>query len=215
MARDTLNICADRFRRAAMLASDDPGKPPALHGVRVETCRDGGVILVATNGAGLVAIRDPLGYSSFGDVTLTIDRATLKACKPSRATGKHPRLVIRDRRVVVLNSAGDVLHTQAAFPTLEAQAYPDWRRCLPRGAAGPDAKPCDATFNPRVLTKLADALADPLHRREETVWVELFSTNEDGAPALAIGALLDAFGVAMPLRAGYRAAMFPSWAGQG
>jgi hypothetical protein len=176
----TATITAELYARAITCASTDAPRP-YIAGVRVEPHKDGGTILIATDGHCAVVIRDFKGFASEA-FTLALPKSLLKECKPSRLD-KEPTIWIEDGAAKITG-----LMTR---DWLVDMAFPDWRRIVPQTT--PDMG-CMASFDNRVLSRLAGALTG------DKVQTLVLKGTSDTDPHIVFGTLSDAFGVAMPIR---------------
>lgn len=178
----TATITAELYARAITCASTDATRP-YIAGVRVEPHKEGGTILIATDGHCAVVIRDVKGFASEA-FTLALPKALLKECKPSRYC-KEPTILIESDTATV-----NGIQTR---DWLIDMAFPDWRRIVPQTT--PDMG-CMASFDNRVLSRLAGALTG------DKVQTLVLKGTSDTDPHIVFGTLSDAFGVAMPMRVG-------------
>jgi len=176
----TATITADLYARAITCASTDAHRP-YIAGVRVEPHKDGGTILIATDGHCAVVIRDVKGFASEA-FTLALPKSFLKECKPSR---QH-----QDPVIWIENGMAKLNGIQTSDWLID-MAFPDWRAIVPQTT--PDMG-CMASFDNRVLSRLADALT------ADKVQTLVLKGTGDTDPHIVFGTLADAFGVAMPMR---------------
>jgi len=176
----TATITADLYARAITCASTDAHRP-YIAGVRVEPHKDGGTILIATDGHCAVVIRDVKGFASEA-FTLALPKALLKECKPSRSD-QDP--------VIWIGEGVAKLKGLETSDWLIDMAFPDWRRIVPQTT--PDMG-CMASFDNRVLSRLAGALS------ADKVQTLVLKGTSDTDAHIVFGTLADAFGVAMPMR---------------
>lgn len=178
----TAAITAELYARAITCASTDAHRP-YIAGVRVEPHKDGGTILIATDGHCAVVIRDVKGFASEA-FTLALPKALLKECKPSRYC-KEPTILIE--------SGTAKINGIQTNDWLVDMVFPDWRRIVPQTT--PDMG-CMASFDNRVLSRIAGALS------ANKVQPLILKGTSDTDPHIVFGTLSEAFGVAMPMRVG-------------
>lgn len=117
-------------------ASDGDSAHPLLRGVRLEPCRTGGVILVASDGYRMIVMRDRTGVVSRSATVrlphLLIGKAR-DLLRSERSEGDDParvRLTIRDGRVSITGVALEGIVEEVAS-TGQPYEYLDWRRLIP------------------------------------------------------------------------------------
>lgn len=195
----TCKVSADLFRRAAICASKEQTRY-YLVGVQVEPCSEGGVLLIATDGARMVCLRDPDGSAS-GNAIISTDPDLLKA-----AAGKHAMQVLVENNRARVETANDCPLWQGVANALVDGHFPEWRRVVPKATEERKL----GTFNAALLQGLGLALAsDP-----KKPLLSMYS-DDTTCPALVRGTLLaEAFGVIMPERDD-RNVVLPNWASRG
>lgn len=171
-----------------------------LNAINVRPHKDGGAIIVATNGHALGAIHDRDAVCD-EEVILRFDARMAQACAASRKNEREV-VVIGDRLAVVENGSSEI-YIQAGRPDIEAQ-YPKYQRLIPNQA---DLQPgLVGTFGGPLIA-LADKAAVAAARAfrgsvDRYVGVQFF--NKKGDPnSSAVFRLVDApdfVGVLMPMR---------------
>lgn len=198
------SVDAHLFASVALARSNEETRY-YLHGVGVEPCADGGVLMVATNGHVLLAARDPKGWCR-GAAIVRPDAALLRAASAKGKDKSLPgrALVASANRAAVCSvkseheaSDGDLVWLSEPGPTVLALqwrdvcidgAFPDWRRVLPV-----DAKPAlqaAIAMQPGYLRVLGQAMGKVLS----------FSIRDHNSAILVSGGPSNIFGLLMPCR---------------
>jgi hypothetical protein len=151
----TAMILPGLYRRAALVMNPEDSRY-YIHGVRVEPHEGGGTLLVATNGAVLVALRDPAGWCDAA-MTVRLDRPTARLAA-TRAHATRSRIIVDGDRAGIIEPPMDDFSEDPEYaavncleqlidfgPRLAALQFRgahvdgdfvDWRRVVPpRGSA--------------------------------------------------------------------------------
>lgn len=238
----TILLTPDLYRRAALAVSTEETRY-YISGVNVSPHPDGGALLVATNGAVLVAIRDPDGYAT-GTQAIRIDKATLAPATKKRGFGSM--LIVHDGRAGLIErrpfvwfpetktESGETLPTRAAPEIIATDCVerllalsPDvlafqWREVEIHGAfpdwrkvvPKPSTAPAAGVF--AANADLITLFGAALTRRTFGKSLRFVSTGE-GAPLLVVPNSdndVDGYGVLMPMRDLRRAPIAPWFVGQ-
>lgn len=217
-------VSANLFARAVKAASNEDSRW-YLHGVHLEPASNGGVLLVATNGRVLIALRDPDGFLS-EPATVRLNASMLKACTvksypPSLGKRADMRRVVavRGQKAAVgwsgvdgdpaesLSHIDDPQETTLALQwchTIIDGVFPDWRRVV--GEPDPSVGVKEIGFP--VVRPVLQALTD-----NNFSAFRLVSGKEQsygfGAHFIFVENV-DGFGVVMPMRSGIKVAL-PEW----
>lgn len=217
-------VDADLFRRANMARSIEETRY-YINGVRIEPQSEGGVLLIATNGHILIAIRDPQGWASRA-ATIQLDRNMIKAAGrarsfrvPGQRSLAYKRLLAVDGRVAGLVDVNgkcpdDIDGIDATISGLRQFAlsiaemqldgvivdgvFPNWRSVVPKPVARFEAG--QVSFDATYLATIGDALTEKNMRPA----LIIRSTDETGrAPFLITSEAcgkseIEGFGVMMP-----------------
>jgi len=224
-------VSADLLARAFLVASTEETRY-YLKGVHVAPCSKGGVTLVATDGHGLLAFRDPLGFANFGAI-VSADPAMRKALAAA-SKDKHARHVYTANEGKAAVYWGEEAETVFAAPALAVfddlgaenvvarqfrdteidGSFPDWRRVIPSGASAAVGLGC---LDAKKLAVLATALCDAKNSAV-IVTADAQDTDDKGARGAmlvkpGVASARDGFGLLMPIRylADGRDAV-PAWA---
>lgn len=198
-------VSADLFLRALSCASTEETRY-YLKGVQIEPV-DGGALLIATDGARMIMLRDKAGEASGGNAVIQVDAGAVKAMRAKRKAPRYSEagdnlVCVADGRLTVQDDLGQPLYMQI-LPAVIDGTFPDWRRVVPAATVNPPA----GCFDAALLAPLAKALS--------TGDKAMFRLYQEDAtsPALMFGSSdLDAFGVLMPVRDGTKTPDRPAWA---
>jgi len=222
-------VNADLFRRAMCCISKEPTRY-YLNGVHIEPHKDGGALLVSTDGHRLIVIYDKDAIIEGGSAIIKLDPAMFKAKSslPKALVGARRHVVVSgnriaymvgeyltvDKRVTGLDI--DKMFDRVAAPDMAVIAlqwsdciidgkFPDWRRVVPKQIVD-DAK--IGEFNAEYLRELARALSG----NGEATRV-LASSQDDGSPHFVFGtaSMVDGFGIILPMRGRCSKSAIPAW----
>jgi hypothetical protein len=170
-----INVCADLLARAHNCASTEATRY-YLNGVHVEPCSEGGVLLVATNGRVLVAIRDPKGSINGGaSAIVSPSKKVLAACR--KKSTKVRRVLIANSRLSLVEEPSSV-ELQIPFSVCDFQdksviefqwrdvlidgTFPNWYENIITEMMRPISECAPQSgFNIDELSKLKNALSAP------------------------------------------------------
>lgn len=217
----------DLYQRALTIASRDETRY-YISGVHIEPHKDGGALLVATNGHSLICLYDRHAHIEGGTGIVKIETAAQKlARKEGKYSGGVQCLLVANKRAVI-TSLVQSDREQADFqppydltlnPNYEVDAYqwrnplidgnyPDWRRVLPKCDG---LIPTHSTFDNNILNSVVKALRP----KGEGAYFRAFTAGENEAgPTLVRTPDVNGFGVIMPVRCGIEPE-FPTWFGEG
>ena len=215
-------VSADLFARAAKAAGNDDGRW-YLHGVHLEPAPNGGVLLVATDGRALIALRDAGGYAS-ERVIIRLNPSMLKACTIKsdpvvlgKGIAMRRIVAVRDQKAAVgwsavecepaesLSHIDEPRETTLALQwchTIIDGTFPDWRRII--GKPNPDSGVADIGFP--VIQPVLKALTDKSFTAFRLV---RGAEGQHGAHFIFVENV-DGFGVVMPMRSGIKVSV-PEW----
>jgi hypothetical protein len=224
-------VDADLFRRAQLAVSVDETRY-YLNGVFVEPCKTGGALVVATDGAMLLAFRDPNGHVK-GSAIISLDKPMLGALKAPRGALGARLLAIRLNkqrlgRALLVDSAGEKGSAQevglaaledagkgvatAQFRDIAIDGkYPNWRGVVPTAVRSGGVVP---GFDAKRLETLAKALCPKDSRAVCVAMTGGADTKSEEHPLIVTPerGLIDGFGILMPVRGEAAARPAPRWA---
>jgi hypothetical protein len=218
---------ADLFSRAALCRSIELARY-YLNGVLIERRKDGGAVLVATDGSILAAIRDQHAIVK-GEAIVGLDPAMLKVLAgkvPAKdrlfvrrllvvrgyKSGRSKAFVVdqplstdrdsetaahltREMALSVLDEPDQRVRASQFWACIIDGNYPKWRTVIPPADLEPGA--AVGKFNASLLGRLADALCT-----DKSHGLRMVASANNTMPALVVAynAVIDGFGVVMPLR---------------
>lgn len=223
----TCIVSADLFRRALFGISKEETRY-YLNGVYVTSCKDGGAVLVATDGHIMIILRDPRGVvSGSGIVDLSTSlkrelkepRGGLLIAERAVMASDKVAYVVESARVhknkdgVEVEPREDlpalfdtpdkrVIAAQYQRPTIDGK-FPDYTRAVPTNAEAVNAM---GAFNATLLNRVGQAL-----NSGRSLTLQLTVGADPKGPSLANGdGTVDGFGVIMPLRFDHKRGL-PGW----
>lgn len=213
---------ADKFYAAMLAAASNDETRSSLTGVCIQPHPAKGIILIATDGAVLVAIHDETGMfmpeDGATEKIVRLSPTALRTCKPVKNRNR-PGIMGRQIRIegttaTVYDVTDDGTAVQAVAISercLIDGTFPNWRRVVPQPGSVSDRKG-HATFNIEplaILTKVAKALAGDAKQR---VGLRIASAGLS-SPAFFVEFFpsVSAFGVIMPLKGNDTAPAWPAW----
>ena len=207
MSAKTFNVCAKLFHAVAHFSARGDVRY-YLNGVCIAPCEQGGVVIVATNGYSLGAMRDPEGETS-GEVIVPYCAAMAKIFEKSKEPAGKVRL--RASNVELTNHLGQVLFIDPTSPALIDGKFPDWRKTVPDAESMTQPqKPTWLDYNYMKPFFEAARVLDG-HR----IGVHLHTRGEESAVVtLGLNGAHEFFGIVMPLRAhsvSEKPGVFPGW----
>jgi hypothetical protein len=188
-AMTAITIDTRHLKAAAILASEDPRKP-YICGVHMEHTLEHGTLLVATDGAVLLALRTaPPPAADAQDAPpparVLIPAHVIKQIKPHKRYTAAALEHVGDGMWHLTH--GDQILTWRADPT----EYPVWRRVLPKHTTA--GKP--AYYDPALVARMAKAGA-----LIGDAFPVIIPHGDDPAWVAYTAAEVDVFGVIMPRR---------------
>lgn len=218
------SVSPDLFRRAAMCISHEMTRY-YLGGVHVEPHPHGGALLVATDGARLICIRDPDGYVE-GSAIVSLTKGMLKTAENPRShmpihmnCTDFSLVVEGDRAAIGIWKTSDEATIDDAWTlprdpgrlvagfqwngVLIDGTFPDWRRVI---TGSPDMTKPVSAFNVDVIASIVHALCTYKHQRHYQIFPMLTAEGQDigHAPHVILpppGNGIDGFGIVMPVNA--------------
>ena len=178
------------YLKAVNVAASKEDTRYYLNGVCLQASRENGVILVATDGHRLMAIRQTEEYDG-DEINIIIPRAIIDAIKVPKNNVPDCELTkIADNKWSM-----EIAGVATTFTPVDG-TFPGWRRIVPETYDG-----TPATFNPGYYGDFAK-IAKLLHKSENCITI---AHNGNGPALVHFGDDLDGFGVIMPIRAAFTA----------
>lgn len=182
-----------------------------LNGIFVEPCDKGGVLLVATDGHRLCAVRD--AHGKIGRPAILSARWADQALITKRSEGDGRRLVLTEGKQAVVSvptAGGGAFEAGSLLVEEIAGTFPDWRRVVP-SAAFRKSPGAPVGFNPEYLGALAESGRALTRRSRAQSVIFSFHQASPADPALALCDMApDALWVVMP--AFVDGGRLPGWA---
>lgn len=180
---NSITIKADYLRALALLTSDDP-KRPAMHGILLDaTSTD--AFLVATDGIVMGVIR--IAGKAFSNPVSVIIPPDVVSAHARRSA--NDVIVTKVRSKWTIKSAGPAID----FTPID-EAYPDWRRVIPRTLSGVPSQ-----INPDLLATMKKV--DSVLNGRRIHGVTIRHNGPDGANIVRLHECDEFFGIVMPFRA--------------
>lgn len=216
---------------------DDFGWERNLHTIRVEPCREGGVLLIATDGRAMGVARDPDGRCS-APMTVYLPPDMVAACEPPKAmelfdegdvySPQMPAWMVPKTAFLstagcfICHSSGETkgvlyqriadtgnVHRESDYRLL-GDNFPDWRKVVPGGAVSMRQH---LTFNPDVVAKFRAASSMVSDHSGPDGMVMFGQASDGGAVVMRCRTSPNFFGLFMPMRESQTAEIeaLPGW----
>lgn len=182
---NSITIKAYYLRALAHLTSDEPSRP-AMHGILLDATRPENTFLVATDGRAMGVIRiEGKAFSKPVSVIIPPDVVSAHARR-----GVNDVVVSRERNNKWKIKSADL----AIYFTPIDEAYPDWRRVIPRTLSGVPSQ-----INPDLLATMKKV--DYILNGRRIHGVTIRHNGPDGANIVRLCGCDEFFGLVMPFRA--------------
>jgi len=180
-----------------------------LNGVNVRPHKDGGAIIVATNGHALGAIHDRHAVCEH-EVILRFESRMQQACAVALAGERE--VVMIGGRLAIIDKTGQEVYIQAGKPDIEG-TFPRYERVIPKietlqpGLLG--------TYSASVLAPAEKAALAAAKQSGRTIYcgMQFFNVNGDpnGSAVIRLPVEPDFVGVLMPMRDDVLKSATPAW----
>jgi DNA polymerase-3 subunit beta len=186
------------YLKAVNVAASDEKTRYYLNGVCLQASRENGIILVATDGHRLMAIRQTENYDG-DEINIIIPRAIIDAIKIPKGIPDGELTKIDDTKWSL-----DIAGVATTFAPVDG-IFPDWRRVVPETCDG-----TPATFNTAYYGDFGK-VAKILGKNAASLSI---IHNGPGPSLVDFGDDIECFGVIMPLRhrVSHDGYVKPSWA---
>lgn len=209
-------ISADILHRMMTFTSTDPTRY-YLNGLQIEPLRDGGAIIVATDGSRLGVWRDPDAIipANAKPVILSNAKPIINALKGKSSWSLYAAIDPVGKGRLTIYEARTILDVTSDEPNQRIEAasvpnvlvdgtFPDWRRVFPTHVSPTGSA---APFCARLLGDFAKAADDPKHA---TIIVHP-NAIENGPSVITVNGRPEFRGVLMPKPGGRDIEPVPAW----